>query len=96
MQIEVNNKIYNTKYFPFFRIRRSKTFDVFAIRYPSGFVEELMVFDTENYMEELKSYLEFLIREYKYEDDLMLTVFAQRLKKDVNDLFTEEDRREPQ
>lgn len=90
MQIEVNNKIYSTKYFPFFRIRRSKTFDVFALRYPSGFVEEVMVFDTDNYMKELRLYLQFLIEEYMYEEDLMLTAFAQRLKRDVNDLFTEE------
>jgi hypothetical protein len=92
MQIEVNGKIYNTKYFPFFRIRRSKTFDVFIIRYPSGATEELMVFDTKNYMKELKEYLKYLIQEYMYEDDLMLTVFAKRLKRDVNDLFAEERR----
>lgn len=87
MRIEINNEVYITKYFPFFRVRKSKTFDVFTLRYPSGFVEEVMVFDTKNYMNELKLYLKFLIKEYMYEEDLMLTSFAQRLKRDINELF---------
>lgn len=90
MRIEVNNKIYHTRYFPFFRVRRAKTFDIFALRYPSGFVEEIMVFDSKNYIVELKAYLKFLIEEYMHEEDIALTTFGQRLKRDVNDLFFEE------
>jgi hypothetical protein len=89
MIIYVDGNVYETKYFPFFRIRKSNHYDVYSLRYPSGFVEEVMIFDTVNYIIELKKYLEYLIREYMYEDDIMLTVFAKRLKKDVNDLFYE-------
>jgi hypothetical protein len=86
----VKGQTYTTKYFPFFRIRKSSHFDVYSVRYPSGFVEEIMVFDTKNYMPELRAYLEYLITEYMYEDELMLTCFAKRLKRDVNDLFIKE------
>jgi len=87
MRIYVDGNFYETKYFPFFRIRKSNHYDVYSLRYPSGFVEELMIFDTTNYITELKKYLEYLIREYMYEDDIALTVFGQRLKRDVNELF---------
>ena len=87
MQIYIDGITYETKYFPFFRVRKSKHFDVYSLRYPSGFVEEIMIFDTENYMPELKAHLEYLIKEYILEDDIMLTVFAQRLKRDANELF---------
>jgi len=87
MRIYVDGNFYETKYFPFFRIRKSNHYDVYSLRYPSGFVEELMIFDTTNYITELKKYLEYLIREYMYEDDITLTVFGQRLKRDVNELF---------
>jgi len=49
-----------------------------------------MIFDTTNYVTELKKYLEYLIREYMYEDDITLTVFGQRLKRDVNELFNKQ------
>lgn len=87
MRINVDGNVYETKYFPFFRIRKSNHFDVFSLRYPSGFVEEVMIFDTANYLAELKKYSEYLIREYMYEDDIVLTPFGQRLKRDVNELF---------
>jgi hypothetical protein len=38
-------------------------------------------------MEELHSYLKFIIREYMLEDDDMLTPRAQELKRDICDLF---------
>ena len=87
MRIYVDGNFYETKYFPFFRIRKSNHYDVYSLRYPSGFVEEVMIFDTANYLVELKKYLEYLIREYMYEDDIVLTPFGQRLKRDVNELF---------
>ena len=90
MRIYVDGSVYETKYFPFFRIRKSNHYDVYSLRYPSGFVEEIMIFDTTNYVTELKKYLEYLIREYMYEDDITLTVFGQRLKRDVNELFNKQ------
>lgn len=87
MKIKIEGKTYETKYFPFFRSEVHPNFTIYTIRYPSGFVEEMLVFDDKNYMEELRTHLVFLLKEYGLEDDEMLTPFAQRLKKDVKDLF---------
>jgi hypothetical protein len=87
MKINLNGKIYETKYFPFFRSESHQHFTIYTIRYPSGFVEEMLVFDDKNYMLELREHLVFLLKEYGLEEDDMLTPFAQRLKKDVRDLF---------
>ena len=87
MRVEYEGKIYETRYFPFFRIKRKDGFQVFGLRYPSGFIERVIVFDTPKYMEELHNYLVFLIKEYILEDDEMLTPYAKRLKEDIYDLF---------
>lgn len=89
MRVEVDGNVYHTKYFPFFRIRRRPDFDVYSLRYPSGFVEEILVFDVDNYLSELREHLAYIIREYVMEDDEILTPFAQRLKRDSRDLFYE-------
>lgn len=78
---------YDTIYSPFFRITKSKDFAVYGIRYPSGQIEDLVVFDQQNYIAELKEHLLFLLKEYGLEDDEMLTERAKELKKDVKVLF---------
>lgn len=90
MQVEHDDKIYTTKYFPFFRIERNEYYQVFGIRYPSGSIEKVMVIDDDdNVFDELRNYLLFLIKEYICEDDIALTQYGQRLKGDVYELFNE-------
>jgi hypothetical protein len=89
MQIEYEGKVYTTQYFPFFRIKRRDGYQVFGIRYPSGSIERVVIFDSPDYMKELKNYLIFLVKEYIVEDDEMLTPYAKRLKEDIRDLFDE-------
>ena len=91
MKVTIGTETYETRYFPFFLKEKKDYFSVYTLRYPSGFVEEILVFDEDNYMEELRSYLKFIITEYMLEDDTMLTSMAQRLKKDVYDLFHENE-----
>jgi hypothetical protein len=91
MKVTIGTETYETRYFPFFLKEKKDYFSVYTLRYPSGFVEEILVFDEDNYMEELRSYLKFIITEYMLEDDIMLTSMAQRLKKDVYDLFHENE-----
>ena len=91
MKVTRGTETYETRYFPFFLKEKKDYFSVYTLRYPSGFVEEILVFDEDNYMEELRSYLKFIITEYMLEDDIMLTSMAQRLKKDVYDLFHENE-----
>lgn len=93
MKVEVDGIVYETQYFPFFRMEQRKGYTKFGLKYPSGFIEEFIVFDEGNYLEELRKHLTFLVREYMLEDDEMLTPFAQRLKDDVHELFHGEKRR---
>lgn len=87
MKVEVNNKIYETKYFPFFLKEKRGGLSIYTLRYPSGFIEKVIVVNEDDYIAELKEYLKFLITEYLLEEDIMLTQRALRLKKDVSDLF---------
>lgn len=89
MQVEYEGKLYTTQYFPFFRIKRKDGYQVFGLRYPSGYIERVIVFDTPEYIQELQKYLIFLIKEYILEDDEMLTPYAKRLKEDIYELFGE-------
>lgn len=89
MRVTVGSNTYETRYFPFFLKEKTELFSVYTLRYPSGFIEEVLVFEQDEYMTELNAYLEFLIREYMLEDDIMLTPMAQRLKRDVYELFHE-------
>jgi hypothetical protein len=88
MEVSYQGFIYKTQYFPFFRIKRKGGYQVFGLRYPSGTIERVIVSDTDSYLSELRDYLIFLIREYILEDDEMLTPYAQRLKRDIHDLFS--------
>lgn len=92
MKVTIGTETYETRYFPFFLKKRYEDFSVYTLRYPSGFLDEILIFDQDNYMEELRSYLKFIITEYMLEEDIMLTPMAQRLKKDVIDLFYERER----
>lgn len=91
MRVIVKGKSYNTLYFPFFKIAaqcsRNEGFDVYGLRYPSGEIEEVVVFDPSRRRAELQEHLAFLIREYVMEDDDVLSPRAKELKKDVKDLF---------
>lgn len=91
MKVTVKGKTYNTVYFPFFRIAGQTTdkddFMVFGLRYPSGAIEELVVFEPENRNAELREHLAFLLKEYALEEDEMLSPRAKELKRDVKNLF---------
>lgn len=81
------NIAYDTIYSPFFRIEYREDFSIYGLRYPSGRIEDVIVFDHDNYIVELKQYLEYILREYGMEEDSMLTEQAKELKNDVRALF---------
>lgn len=90
MRVEYEGKIYNTLYFPFFRMRQYSGYQVFGLRYPSGRIEKVIVINQDNFIEELRRYLQYLIREYmRDDDDEMITPRVKKLKEDVHDLFGE-------
>lgn len=91
MKVRVNDKIYETKYFPFFLKEKRGGISIYTLRYPSGFVEKVIVVNEHDYISELQEYLKFLITEYLLEDDILLTQRALRLKQDVSDLFYESE-----
>lgn len=87
MKIDVGGVVYETVYHPFFRIEQHDDFDVYTLRYPSGLVEEILVFDVDSPQSELLDHLKFLLKEYALEDDNALTTKAMELKQDVLRLF---------
>lgn len=92
MKVMVDGVAYRTIYHPFFRIanheeNESGDFEVYGLRYPSGAIEELLVFDPKNRSEELREHLAFLLKEYALEDDDLLSSRAKELKRDVKNLF---------
>jgi hypothetical protein len=87
MKVTIETETYETKYFPFFLKEKRQDYSLYTLRYPSGNLDSVLVFDQDNYMEELRSYLKFIIQEYMLEDNDMLTVRAQELKRDVSELF---------
>ncbi len=91
MKVCVNDRVYETKYFPFFLKEKRGGISIYTLRYPSGFVEKVIVVNEDDYISELQEYLKFLIKEYLLEDDIMLTPRALRLKQDVSDLFYESE-----
>ena len=90
MKVTIGTETYETRYFPFFLKEKRQDYSLYTLRYPSGNLDKVFVFDQDNYMEELRSYLKFIIQEYMLEDDDMLTVRAQELKRDICDLFDRE------
>ena len=87
MRIYHKNKSYDTIYAPFFRMSSCSDFAIYGIRLPSGKIDEVVVFDQDDYMVEMKKHLEYLLIEYALEDDDMLTERAKELKADVRALF---------
>jgi hypothetical protein len=87
MKVDHGGVTYETTYYPFFCIEQHDDFDVYTVKYPSGFVEEILVFDTNTPQYELESHLQFLLREYALENDELLTPKAMELKQDVRRLF---------
>lgn len=88
MKIDVGGVAYEATYYPFFRVEQQHgEFNVYTIRFPSGLVEEILIFDTDTPQPELERYLQFLIREYALENDEYLTPKAMELKRDVRRLF---------
>ena len=90
MKVTIGTETYETKYFPFFLKEKRQDYSLYTLRYPSGNLDKVLVFDQDNYMEELHDYLKFIIREYMLENDDMLTIRAQELKRDICDLFGRE------
>lgn len=88
MRIWVKGKSYDTVYFPFFRTERHKDYAVYGVRWPSGYIEEFVVFNEKEYMIELKDYLTFMLKEFGLEEDIMLTPKAMELKNEVKNLFS--------
>ena len=87
MIIKHENKIYETVYFPYFRIENNEDYSIFGLRLPSGRIEEIVVFEKDKYMEELKAHTKFLLLEYGLEEDIMLTPRAMELKNEIRELF---------
>lgn len=87
MKVELDGVCYESIYFPYYRLDKNDNFSIYGIRYPSGFTEKVLVVNVDNHIKELEEYSRFLIKEYALEDDEMLTERAQRLKKDVKQLF---------
>jgi len=91
MKVTLDGKTYETMYYPFFRVadqtKGTDDFIVFGLRYPSGAIEELVVFEPKNRDKELREHLVFLLKEYALEKDELLTSRAQELKRDVKNLF---------
>jgi hypothetical protein len=88
MKIEHDGKSYETIYYPFFRVERhSEGFDIYTLRLPSGHIEEIPIFETNQPTDELKDHLVFLLREFALEEDDVLTPKAMEIKRDVRALF---------
>lgn len=87
MRIYHKNTPYDTIYSPFFRISSCSDFAIYGLRFPSGKIDEIVVFDQDDYIVEMKSHLMYLLTEYALEDDDMLTEKAKELKADVRSLF---------
>lgn len=87
MKITIGAETYETRYFPFFLKEKRDYYSLYTMRYPSGRIDKVLVLDQNNYIEELKKYLEFLVKEYLLEDEDMLTQNAIELRKDIYDLF---------
>jgi hypothetical protein len=89
MRVEYEGKIYDTQYFPFFRMKQTSSYHIFGLRYPSGRIEKVVVINPSNFIEELRGYLLYLIKEYICDDDETTTSRTKKLKEDVYDLFGE-------
>lgn len=88
MKINVDGCTYETIYYPFFRIQRFvDEFDLYTLRLPSGHIEEIPVFETDQPTNELVSHLAFLLKEFAFENDQALTPKAKDMKRDVRALF---------
>lgn len=88
MKIEHEGRTYETVYYPFFRTERfDDDFDIYTLRLPSGYVEAIPIFETDQPVQELKSHLQYLLKEFALEDDDALTPKAREMKRDVRALF---------
>lgn len=87
MEVSYEGKTYKTQYVPFFRIKKLDGYQIFGLRYPSGYVERVFIIDNRSPIPELKEYLKYLVKEYVVEDREALTPYAQRLKDDIHELF---------
>lgn len=85
--IYIDDIKYESAYFPFFKISSCKDFAIFGLRYPSGKIDDVIIYNQENFMIECHKHLEYILREYALEEDDMLTKKAKDLKQDVRVLF---------
>ena len=90
MHIEVNGKYFVASYFPFFRMEQHEDFDVWGMRLPSGQIEDVLVFEQEQPLISLTDCARFLINEYVMEDDDALTPRAIEFKRQLEELFHEQ------
>jgi len=92
MKLEVNGKMFVASYFPFFRMERHEDFDVWGLRLPSGQIEDVLVFEQDRPLISLTDYARYLINEYVMEDDDALTPRAIQFKRQLEELFYEQQR----
>ena len=90
MELEVNGKQFVASYFPFFRMEQHEDFDVWGMRLPSGQIEDVLVFEQDQPLISLTDYTRFLINEYILDDDDALTPRAIEFKKQLEELFHEQ------
>lgn len=87
MKVHHKGVEYDTIYSPFFRISSCEDFAIYGIRYPSGRLDDVLIFEQDEYIVELKQYLVYILEQYGLEEDDMLTPKAKELKADVKALF---------
>jgi hypothetical protein len=87
MRVLVEGRTYESTYFPFFLKKQRLDYSIYTFRLPSGAIEEIFVFDRNNYLQELQDYVKYMIEQFVLEDDAMLTPRAQQLKRDLSELF---------
>jgi hypothetical protein len=94
MNVIVNGRLFSASYFPFFRTYRGPDFDEWGIRLADGSISDVsvLVFDHTKTMAELYENARWLINEYVLEEDDMLTVDAQKIKKSLSEIFGEQRR----
>ena len=90
MELEVNGKYFVASYFPFFRMEQHEDFDVWGLRLPSGRVEDVLVFEQAQPLKSVTDYARFLINEYILEEDGALTPKAIIFKRELEELFYEQ------
>jgi hypothetical protein len=64
MRVLVEGRTYESTYFPFFLKKQRLDYSIYTFRLPSGVIEEIFVFDRNNYLQELQDYVKYMIEQF--------------------------------